>query len=226
MQDLYTNNTVDAELYTDPYEISDDQLEESHDVDVATSSIANYVPEGTYVMCLSLLPAKTKADVQKENPELSAKEMWDKSDYFLDIKNGKPVKRRATYALEVQVLYSVGEDRPMSKKFVQKFYVISRNEKGKTGYGNLVEGNVKAFARVCRVAWQATHWLSPAQVDEQIKNGEVTEQMLLDNLQNVYMTGKLTVARREVGDRVFENNELNSYTLAVVDAELAQNLGG
>ena len=231
-QDIYTSTDAvefaetDAMLYSDPYEMADDEIEESHDVEMATASIANYVPEGTYILCLSLLPAKTKDEVVAANPELTPKEAWDKSDFYLDVKSGKPVKRRATYAVEVQIMYSVDEDRPMAKKYTQKFYVISRNEEGKTGYGNLVDGNVKAFARTCRVAWQAAYQLTAAEMDEQIKNGEVNEQMLLDNLQNVYVTGKLTVTRRELGERVFENNEFNSYTLAPVDPELAANLGG
>lgn len=231
-QDIYTTEAADgatfdtSALYSDPYELADDEIEESHDVEMATASIANYVPEGTYVLCLSLLPAKTKAEVAAANPELTPKEQWDKSDFYLDVKSGKPVKRRATYSVEVEIKYSVDEDKPMSKKYTQKFYVISRNEEGKTGYGNLVDGNVKAFARTCRIAWQAAYQLTAAEVDEQIKDGQVTEQMLLDNLQNVFMTGKLTVVRRELGDRVFENNEFNSYTLAAVDETLAANLGG
>lgn len=231
--DLYTSTddveaaaTLNAALYSDPYEMSDDEIEESHDVEMATASIANYVPEGTYILCLSLLPAKTKNEVHDQNPELTSKEAWDKSDFYLDINGGRPVKRRATYAIEVQILYSVDEDRPMSKKYTQKFYVISRNSEGKTGYGNLVDGNVKAFARTCRIAWQAAYQLTAAEMDEQIKEGAVDEAMLLANLQNVYVTGKLTVVRRELGERVFENNEFNSYTLAVVDPELAANLGG
>ena len=230
MLDIYSSTdaaaTLNAALYSDPYEMSDNEIEESHDVEMATASIANYVPEGNYILCLSLLPAKTKDEVHDQNPELTSKEAWDKSDFYLDIKGGRPVKRRATYAVEVQILYSVDEDRPMSKKYTQKFYVISRNNEGKTGYGNLVDGNVKAFARTCRIAWQAAYQLTAAEMDEQIKEGAVDEAMLLANLQNVYVTGKLTVVRRELGERVFENNEFNSYTLAVVDPELAANLGG
>lgn len=231
-QDLYTSTDdvafaeTDSMLYSDPYEMADTDIEESHDVEMATASIANYVPEGTYILCLSLLPAKTKDEVQAENPELTPKECWDKSDFYLDVKSGRPVKRRATYAIEVQIMYSVEEDRPITKKYTQKFYVISRNEVGKIGYGNLVDGNVKAFARTCRVAWQAAYQLTAAEMDEQIKAGEVNEEMLLNNLQNVIVTGKLTVSRRELGDRVFEFNEFNSYTLAPVDPELAANLGG
>ena len=232
-QDIYaatdseTSATFDnSALYADPYEMADDEIEESHDVEMATASIASYVPEGTYVLCLTLLPAKTKAEVAEQNPELTPKEQWDKSDFYLDVKSGRPVKRRATYSVEVEIKYSVDEDKPMFKKYTQKFYVISRNEEGKTGYGNLVDGNVKAFARTCRIAWQAAYELTAAEMDEQIKEGNVTEQMLLDNLTNVYVTGKLTVSRRELGDRVFENNEFNSYTLAPVDPELAANLGG
>ena len=231
-QDIYTSTDdvafaeTDAMLYSDPYEMADTDIEESHDVEMATASIANYVPEGTYILCLSLLPAKTKDEIQAANPELTPKEAWDKSDFYLDVKSGRPVKRRATYNVEVQIMYSVDEDRPITKKYTQKFYVISRNEEGKTGYGNLVDGNVKAFARTCRVAWQAAYQLTAAEMDEQIKAGEVNEEMLLNNLQNVIVTGKLTVSRRELGDRVFENNEFNSYTLAPVDPDLAANLGG
>lgn len=230
-QDIYTTNEADVEavtsmLYADPYELADDDIDESHNVEVASASIASYVPEGTYVLCLSLLPAKTKADVAKENPELTPKEQWDKSDFFLDVSTGKPVKRRATYSILVEIKYSIDEDRPLSKKYVQKFYVISRNNEGKTGYGNLVEGNVKAFARTCRVCWQAAYNLTAAEIEQQIVSGEVTEQMLLDNLQNVFITGVLKVVRREVGNRVFENNEFNSYTLAPIGADLAESLGG
>ena len=225
--DVYTTETFDsAMLYSDPYELTDEDIEESHDVEMATASIANYVPEGQYILCLSLLPAKTKDEVLKQNPELTPKEAWDKSDFYLDVKSGKPVKRRATYAVNVDIMYNIDEDRPVAKKYVQKFYVISRNEEGKTGYGNLVEGNVKAFARTCRIAWQAAYQLTAEEMDAQIKAGEVTESMLLENLQNVYVVAKLVVVKREVGDRVFENNEFNSYTLAPVDPELAANLGG
>lgn len=215
-----------ADLYSDPYEMSDSDIEESQDVEMATASIANYVPAGTYVMAMSLLPAKTKDEVLAKNPELTPKEAWDKSDFYLDVKTGKAIKRRATYSVDVEILYSVDEDKPVSKKYVQKFYVISRNEEGKAGYGNLVEGNVKAFARTCRIAWQAAYQLTAAEVDEQIKSGEITEGMLMDNLQNVFMTGKLTVVSREVGDRLFENNEFNSFTLAPVAPELAAALTG
>ena len=110
--DLYTSTddveaaaTLNAALYSDPYEMSDDEIEESHDVEMATASIANYVPEGTYILCLSLLPAKTKNEVHDQNPELTSKEAWDKSDFYLDINGGRPVKRRATYAIEVQIMY-------------------------------------------------------------------------------------------------------------------------
>lgn len=224
-------DAINALMLADPYELTDADIEEAESVDVATASIANYVPEGQYIVCLTLMPGKTKDEIQQKYPELTAKEQWDKSDFFLDVTSGKAIKRRATYTVQVEIIYDVDGDKAVSKKFDERFFVISRNPNGKTGYGKVVDVTRTKFARVCRSAWQAAYQLTDKEMQAAIDEG-LTDAEMLANLSNVYMLVSLKVESRSMKskdggeDRIFENNVLNVYTMQPIPEELAEQLGG
>ena len=215
-------DTVDAgddALFESATEIDFDSMETDSAEEFASANTSRALPEGNYVLILTLLDPVHPKDLKG-----TTEERIKRSSYYMEMRQGKPpVLHLAQKVVQVEVLYSIDEDRPIAWKFQARYGIINKtdNKSGKAGEVNNISR--QQYAALCQAAYREANGLTEKEVKEQVKAGTITTSMLEATLNELVCAAKLSYRENEQigGDgeptgRVFESNDIMSSTLTLL----------
>lgn len=225
MNDLYVNDSNDQLIDLDSLDTGAEEF--------ATTSTKRTLDEGLYVMKVTLLPNVHPKDV-KAKPEGTAKEQFDykikKSNYVLTTSDNKPKLVVGKKDFLIEVFYDIKADKTVGVEFYQRLYLVVARNTDKHSIGDKITGNVENYARIVQALYAASLNIDEKKLAAMIAKNDVTEDDLRKVAEEgVTVTGTIKDITEEykLDDgtmRTIDKNELSSYGIQAVSAELIENI--
>lgn len=225
MHDLYVDDSNDQVIDLESLDAGAEEF--------ATTSTKRTLDEGLYVMKVTLLPNIHPKDI-KAKPEGTAKEQFDykikKSNYVLTTSDNKPKLVVGKKDFLVEVFYNIKDDKTVGVEFYQRLYLVAARNTDKHSVGDKIAGNVENYARIVQALYAASLNIDERKLAAMIAKNDVTEEDLRKVAEEgVTITGVIKDITEEykLDDgtmRTIDKNELSSYGIQAVRAELIENI--
>lgn len=225
-ENVGTGTVVDAgddALFESATEIDFDSMETDSAEEFASADTSRALPEGNYVLMLTLLDPVHPKDLKG-----TTEERIKRSSYYMEMRQNKPpILHLAQKVVQVEVLYNIDEDSPMAWKFQARYGIINKtdNKSGKAGEINTISR--QQYAALCQAAYREANGLTEKEVKEKVKAGTITTPMLEGTLNEFVCAAKLSYRENEqVGEdgeptgRVFESNDIIASTVTLLPPDM------
>ena len=203
------------------------------DESFASASTKATLDKGLYVARIKLMPNLHPKDVKLKDggsPEETMDAMIKKSSYIVSEVNGKRALVVAKKDIKVSVLLDLKRELPVSQTFTQRFYLKASRDTDKTAKGSDIAGNVRRYALMIQSLYAIDNGLLIGDVERALSTSELTDADLREPLESE--SGVLAIVEiadisetmklSDGSERLIEKNEINSFKISAVPADLIE----